>query len=76
VRLLWIDSAKVSLQDAAQQHSRVPPLSQDRADGLGDFWRGQARGGNLVEQWLKEMVVLAIDDYDVGLGTREGLAEG
>ncbi len=49
-----------------EQHARVLLVAQDGADRLGDVRRGERRGGDLVEQGLQEVIVVAVDDEHVG----------
>ena len=39
--------------------------AQNRACRLGDFLGLQTRGCDLIEQWLEEVVVVAIDENDL-----------
>jgi len=52
--------------DLRQHHPRVLLIAQDGADRLGDIRRPEGRRRDLVEQGLKEMVVVAVDDQHVG----------
>ena len=40
--------------------------AQDVPQGRCDRWGGQSRGGDLVQQWLEGMVVVPVDQHDVG----------
>ena len=40
-------------------------VAEDRADRLGDFARRKNSKRHLIEQRLKDVVVLAVDDSDV-----------
>ncbi|MEM6553314.1 MAG: hypothetical protein AAF750_14450 [Planctomycetota bacterium] len=42
-------------------------LADDAADGLGDFGDGEGGHGHLIEQGLEEVVVLLVDDDDLGV---------
>ncbi len=48
-----------------QLGGRVRLLAEDRADRVGDISRRKRRRRHLVQQRLKEMIVLAIDDGDL-----------
>jgi hypothetical protein len=62
--------------DIAEQHGEVGLLPQDGADRLRDVGRGETGGGDLVEQWLEEVMILPVDDRDAGEFGRELLRKG
>ncbi|GLW90743.1 hypothetical protein Aglo03_15590 [Actinokineospora globicatena] len=59
-----IDDAvtRVNVRSLTEQDSAV--LTEDLAQRWGDVARRQDRGRHLVEQWLEEVVVDPVDDYD------------
>ena len=55
---------QIEVHHFSQQHFDVAVAANDPADGSGDLRRRQPRGGHLVEQGLKRMVVLTVNDRD------------
>ena len=55
-------AGEVDRRDLAEKHLCVFLPAKDRANGIGNVTRRQARHRDLIEKWLKEMVVAAIDD--------------
>jgi hypothetical protein len=53
---LGIDS-----RDLGQHDKDISLVAQNGADGLRDVGGRKRRGGHLVQKWLKQMVVIAID---------------
>jgi hypothetical protein len=47
-----------------EQDSDVAPLGENRSDGLGDIRIGETGGGQLIEERLEEVMILAIDQSD------------
>jgi hypothetical protein len=39
------------------------------ADGSGNVGSGENRGRDLIEQWLKDVVIAAIDQNNIGVGS-------
>jgi len=52
--------------DLREHHPGVLLVAQDGPDRLSDVRRRERRGRDLVEQGLKEMVVVAVDDQHIG----------
>jgi hypothetical protein len=44
-----------------EQDSDVAPLGENRSDGLGDIRIGETGGGQLIEERLKEVMILAVN---------------
>ncbi len=61
--------------DLGHDDREIGPLAEERADRLGDVDRGEPGGGDLVEERLKQVVVLPIDDRDPREVRRKMLAE-
>src|SRR5262249_53014621 len=59
--------------DLRHQHRHIALLPQDVPDRPGDLGRRQRGGRNLVQQWLKAMMVLAIDHDHVDGNAAERL---
>ena len=64
---------RVDGSDFAEQHRRVALPAQNRADRPRDIRRRQACRRDLVEQRLEQVIVVPVDDRDVGVGARERL---
>ena len=58
-------AVEIDAADRAEHDIGVRLPSQNAADRPGDVGRRQSRGCNLVQQWLKEMIVAAVDDRHV-----------
>ena len=55
------------------KHDQGVGLSaQDRADRLSDVGRREGRGCDLIEQGLKQVVVIAVDDEQIDPRTAQG----
>lgn len=67
---------QVKAGNVAEQNGDVAFVSQNGADGLGDFGRRQACSGDLIKQRLKEMMILPVHQRHLGIGTRESLTKG
>jgi hypothetical protein len=63
---------QVDALDLGQEHADVLLFAHDGSDRNSDLARRQARHRDLVEQRLKQVVVLPVDqgDVDIGLGQR------
>lgn len=57
-------SCRIDLARVGQQHVDVLLVAQDPADRRRDVAGRQRRGGHLVQERLKEMVVVAIEQRD------------
>jgi hypothetical protein len=57
---------EVEALDLFEQAEDVGVPTKNRADGGGDFTGGKSSGSHLIKQGLKGMVVLAVDDSDLG----------
>ena len=55
----------------AQHHARVLLVAQHGADRLGDVGGRQRRGGHLVKQRLKQVIVVAVDDQHLDRRARQ-----
>lgn len=57
-------------------HMNIGLQTEERAQQPGDVARRQGRGRHLIEQWLKDMVIGAVDQDDFGIAqeTRSGHA--
>jgi hypothetical protein len=64
---------RVDTRDFTEQHRRVALPAEDPADRPRDIRRRQARGGDLIEQRLEQVVVVPVDDRDVRGCARERL---
>ncbi len=68
---------KIDAGHLGQHDARVGLGAQDGAHRLGDVRRGERGGGDLVKQWLEQVVVVAVDDQHLGrraaqrLGSKE-----
>src|SRR4029077_12291885 len=51
-----------------QQHLGIELVAENSPYGDGNVSGRQARGRNLVKQWLEEVVVLSIDECDASRG--------
>jgi hypothetical protein len=49
---------------------------ENGADRTGDVRCGECGGSGLIEQWLEDMVVGAVDNEDVGIGAGKGAGGG
>ena len=58
----------VDAGDPRHDHARVLLFAQDRTDRPSDIGRRQGRGCDLIEQWLKAMMVLRVDERHVDGG--------
>jgi DNA-binding helix-hairpin-helix protein with protein kinase domain len=56
---------RIDTDHRIHQDRRIVLVAKQAADRHSDVGRGHARGGNLVKQRLKQMVVLTVDDGDV-----------
>jgi hypothetical protein len=61
---------------SAVDHGGVALVAQDAADRACDLRRREARGRHLIEQWLEQMVVAAVDDRDVDRRTAQRVRGG
>src|SRR5262249_22784252 len=59
-----------------EDHRGVALPSEDAANRRGDLPRAQDRRRDLIQERLKEMMVLTIDQQDVDIGVAEGLRGG
>src|SRR3954454_4101557 len=66
---------KVDMKDLIEQHGYIRPVGQNSANGLRYLRRRKSRGGNLVEQRLKEMVVRSIHHRYLGVVMMKILGE-
>ncbi len=64
---------RVDGRDFAEQHRRVALPAQDGADRPCDVGRRQAGRRDLIEQRLEQVIVVPVDDRDVGVDARERL---
>ena len=55
---------RIERDGLAEEHRRVRPLAEDRAQRLGDLAGASAPGRDLVEQRLEEMEVAPVDERD------------
>ncbi len=55
----------------SEQHLQVGLPAENRPDGRGDVPRREARRGDLVEQGLEEVIVVAVDERDPDRGAGE-----
>ena len=51
-----------NIRHFVEQHGEVGPVTKNRTNGLGDVRRGKAGGGDLVKQWLKEVMIGAVNE--------------
>ena len=51
---------EIEIGDLIQEHGDLRLIRENGAHGLGDFGRGQSCGGNLVEEWLEEVMIGAV----------------
>jgi len=68
--------SRVDTGDSAEDHVRVYLTREDATDRRRYIGRRQGRGGDLIKQWLEEVVVAPIDDGDVGRNPREPRRRG
>ena len=61
----------VDAGDLGEQHAHVALAAQDRADRPRDVGRRQARGRDLIQQRLKQVVVVPVDERHVRRDFRE-----
>ena len=66
-------AGKIKPLDLRHQHFDVATVAQDPANRCGNFPRGQTGGGNLVQQRLEGVKILAIDQQNLDRGTRQRL---
>ena len=59
-----------------EEDGDVPAVGQDSSDRLSDIGIGETGGGQLVEEGLKEVMILAIDQGDFRPVFGEGVAKG
>src|SRR6185295_2326129 len=62
---------RIDRADIGQQHLDVPLVAQDPADRRRDVSRGQRRRRHLIEQRLKDMVVVSIEQRDLDRSIRQ-----
>ena len=65
---------RVDRRHFTQPYIHVALPAEDVAQRRGDVRRGQAGGGDLVEQWLEQVVVAAVDQGDMQAGAGKGAA--
>ena len=72
---LSLDSLRrdIDAHRLAKQHARVPGTPQDPSDRRGDVTGRQRRGRNLIQQRLKDVMVAAIQQRDLGVGLSKRL---
>ena len=58
-------AAKVDPGGVGQEDGRVALPAQDVAQGRGDVRRGEAGGGDLVQERLEDVMVVAVDERDL-----------
>ena len=58
-------ACRIDSRNFRQNHFGVPLPTEDAADRRRNITRRQARGRDLVEQRLEQVIVVAIDDRDV-----------
>src|ERR1700734_3989287 len=63
-------------RDFTQNHDGVPLLTEYSADGSRNLARRQHRSCHLVEQWLKQVVVSAIDQNNFSGRVLQSLGGG
>ena len=68
--------AETEIEDLVKQDRDIQLLRQNRANGLRDVRGGKPSGGDLIEQRLKKVVVLAIDHGDASFRVVKLLAKG
>ena len=66
-------SAKIEAHHLAQQHLDVLVPGDNLADGRGDLGRREPGGRHLIQQRLKSVMVLAIDQRDLDRQTGQRL---
>ena len=59
-----------------EEDGDVPTVGQDGSDGLSDIGIGETSGGQLIKKGLKEVMILAIDQGDIGPVFGESVAKG
>ena len=62
---LHLPRGGVDAEHVAHVHRDVSLIAQDVTQRRGDRRRGEAGGRHLVEQWLKQMMIAAIDQRDL-----------
>ncbi|GAB3102392.1 hypothetical protein GCM10027159_28190 [Lysobacter terrae] len=62
----------IDADDLAEPHFHIALVAQDVPQRRGDIWRRQARGRDLVQQGLKEMVIASIDQGDTHVVPGQG----
>src|SRR5690606_23774827 len=65
----------IDLLDLAEHEPDVLGFAEDVADGVDDVFGIEAGSGYLVQQRLKPMVVVPVDQYDLDIGLREFLRD-
>ncbi len=63
---------EIDSRNLAKHDQSVGLSAQDRADRLSDIGRREGRGCDLIEQRLKQMVVVAVDDQQIDRRTAQG----
>src|SRR5258708_21148648 len=71
VRAQHLAAVQIESLNLGQHNFHILASTKYPADGCGNFSRGNSGGRNLVEQRLKRMVVLAVDDCDVDRKLRQ-----
>src|SRR5690606_1154396 len=66
-------SGLVDTDDSAEQGGDILATPQKLTHRPGDLRRSQGGGGDLVKQWLEQMMIASIDQRDVEPGARESL---
>jgi len=64
---------EVESRDLFHEDFDVFVTAQNRTNGRGNFAGGKSCGRNLIEQRLKGVVILAIDDRDLDRGVSQTL---
>ena len=59
-----------------EEDGDVPAVGQDSSDRLSDIGIGETSGGQLIKKGLKEVMILAIDQGDIGPVFGERVAKG
>jgi hypothetical protein len=62
---------EIEVLDFFQQREDIGVAAEDCPDRSGDFAGGESSGGNLVEERLEGVVILAVDDGNFDRGARE-----
>ena len=55
----------------SKQHSRIKRIAKQAANGRGDIAGRNGRGCDLIQEWLKQVIVCAIDQGHCSAGTAQ-----